>query len=52
MAWWRSVLFPYAMLCNFLMPPSHTCDVKATEKSRMTADTTDSVSCTQKLIQP
>lgn len=30
----------------------HTCDVNATENSRMTPDTTDSVSCTQKPIQP
>lgn len=29
-----------------------TCDVKATEKSSITADTIDNVSCTQKLVQP
>ncbi len=29
-----------------------TCDVKATENSRMTPPTTDSASCDQKLSQP
>ena len=36
---------------NWQLVP-RTCDVKATEKRRMIADTTDSDSCTQKLIQP
>ena len=30
----------------------NTCEVKATEKRRMPADTTDKLSCAQKLIQP
>jgi hypothetical protein len=31
---------------------ARTCEVNATENSRMTPETTDSVSCTQKPIQP
>ena len=38
--------------CQVLSTLKHTCDVKATEKSRMPADTTDRLSWVQKLSQP